>query len=96
MRITAIEMKPAKRCSGEFRHTPRGETLAFANVEFDRCFRVRGIRIREDSRGYYAAYPEIVADGKNIGEWFHPTDPEFRSAVERELLAAYAERVGVK
>ncbi len=96
MRITAIEIKPAKRASGEFRHTPRGETLAFANVEFDRCFRVRGIRIREDSRGYYASYPEIVADGKNVGEWFHPTDRNFRDAVERELLQAYAERVGVK
>lgn len=62
---------------------------AFANIVFDNCFMVRGIKIIDGNKGYFVAMPSRkTADNKNA-DVAHPVNNETRIMIENAILDKY-------
>ena len=63
----------------------------YATITFDNCFVVRNIRIVEGQKGLMVCMPSRkLADGSHR-DVAHPITNEFRSRIEKKVLAVYEE-----
>lgn len=71
---------------------------AFADVELDKCFMVKGVRVLEKDGDLYLSWPARPAkpgakDGKNYYDICFPTTKEFREECCTEVVRRYKEVV---
>jgi stage V sporulation protein G len=65
----------------------------FANVTFDDCFVVRGLKVIQGTNGYFVSMPSRKRlDGRH-GDIAHPTNMEMRKKIEDAVLYAYTSKV---
>ena len=76
----------------EVRITPRnddGRLKAFANITFDDCFVVRGLKIITGNEGLFVSMPSRKRGDGTYQDIAHPIDNDMRSAIEEAILDAY-------
>ncbi len=75
----------------EVRITPReeGRLLAFANVTFDDCFVVRGLKVIDGSDGLFISMPSRKRPDGTYQDVAHPIDNNIRMEIEDAVMAAY-------
>lgn len=80
----------------EVRLTLRGEDKlkAFANVTFDHCFVVRGLKIIAGTRGLFVSMPSRKRPNGTYQDVAHPINIEMRRLLERTVIEAYQREVG--
>lgn len=70
-----------------------GRLRAFANITFDDCFVVRGLKVIEGRDGYFIAMPSREVDGKGHGKEYrdiaHPITNDMREYIESKVLEEY-------
>jgi len=83
MRVTDVRIVPAR---------DRAERLqAFANVTFDDCFVVRGIKIIQAANGLMVAMPSRRKPDGTYQDLAHPIHAGARGDLEDAVLGAYAQ-----
>lgn len=75
----------------EVRITLRDEEKlkAFANVTFDNCFVVRGMKVIQGTAGYFVSMPSRKREDGTHSDIAHPTCMEMRQKLEEAVLKAY-------
>ncbi|RMH74207.1 MAG: hypothetical protein D6675_00680 [Gemmatimonadetes bacterium] len=70
-----------------------GRLRAFANITFDDCFVVRGLKVIEGRDGFFIAMPsrEVEGEGdrKEYRDIAHPITNEMREYIETKVLEEY-------
>ncbi len=64
---------------------------AFANITFDDCFVIRGLKVIQGSNGYFVSMPSRRRGDGTYCDVAHPTNQETRKQLEDGILKAYAE-----
>lgn len=80
----------------EVRITPRnddGRLKAFANITFDSCFVVRGLKIITGNDGLFVSMPSRKRGDGTYQDIAHPIDNEMRNTIEETILDAYYQSV---
>lgn len=80
MRVTEVRITI---CSEESR------LRAFANVTFDDCFVVRGLKIVEGNEGLFVTMPSRRRPDGTYQDVAHPVTNEARNEIESAVLEAY-------
>jgi stage V sporulation protein G len=62
---------------------------AFANITFDACFVVRGLKVLEGSKGLFVVMPSRKVKGDDYRDIAHPITAEFKDYIQQEVLKAY-------
>jgi stage V sporulation protein G len=62
---------------------------AFANITFDSCFVVRGLKVLEGSKGLFVVMPSRKVKGDDYRDIAHPITAEFKDYIQKEVLNAY-------
>jgi len=62
---------------------------AFANITFDNCFVVRGLKVLEGSKGLFVVMPSRKVKGDDYRDVAHPITAEFKDYIQQEVLKAY-------
>jgi stage V sporulation protein G len=66
---------------------------AFANITFDDCFVVSGLKVIKGDKGLFVSMPSRkLPDGK-FKDIAHPLNNETRQLIEGKVLAAYEEKL---
>lgn len=65
----------------------------FANVTFDDCFVVRGMKVVQGPKGYFVQMPNHKRLDGTHGDIAHPTTMEMRNRLEEAVLNAYTSRL---
>ncbi|HWR82533.1 MAG TPA: septation regulator SpoVG [Candidatus Deferrimicrobium sp.] len=75
----------------EVRITLRDEERlrGFANVTFDDCFVVRGMKIIKGNSGYFVAMPNRKRPDGSYQDVAHPVNKDMRKQIEETVLEAY-------
>ena len=75
----------------EVRITPRedGRLKAFANVTFDDCFVVRGLKVIDGDTGLFVSMPSRLRVDGTFQDVAHPIENEMRRDIEEAVLQAY-------
>ena len=75
----------------EIRVTLRDEEKlrGFANVTFDNCFVVRGMKIIQGSTGYFVSMPSRKRPDGTHQDIAHPVNKDMRTLIEQRVLEAY-------
>jgi stage V sporulation protein G len=75
----------------EIRVTLRDEEKlrGFANVTFDHCFVVRGMKIIQGSSGYFVSMPSRKRPDGTHQDIAHPVNKDMRVLIEKRVLEAY-------
>jgi len=75
----------------EIRVTLRDEEKlrGFANVTFDNCFVVRGMKIIQGSSGYFVSMPSRKRPDGTHQDIAHPVNKDMRVLIEKRVLEAY-------
>jgi len=75
----------------EVRITPRddGRLKAFANITFDDCFVVRGLKVIEGETGMFVSMPSRRRSDGTYQDVAHPIDNEMRENIETAVLFAF-------
>lgn len=75
----------------EIRVTLRDEEKlrGFANVTFDNCFVVRGMKIIQGSTGYFVSMPSRKRPDGTHQDIAHPVNKDMRALIEKRVLEAY-------
>lgn len=75
----------------EVRITPReeGRLLAFANVTFDDCFVVRGLKVIDGTDGLFISMPSRKRPDGTYQDVAHPIDNNIRMEIEDAVMDAY-------
>ncbi len=75
----------------EVRITPRddGRLKAFANITFDDCFVVRGLKVIEGDSGNFVSMPSRRRQDGSYQDVAHPIDNEMRTNIESAVLQAF-------
>lgn len=66
---------------------------AFANVTFDNCFLVGGLRVISGSNGLFVSYPSRKLKNGTFKDIVHPLDNDTRKLIEDKVLAAYNDKL---
>ena len=79
----------------EVRITLRNEEKlkCFANITFDDCFVVRGVKVIEGTNGRFVSMPSHKRVNGQFGDVAHPTNTEMRRKIEEAVFSAYAEKL---
>lgn len=79
----------------EIRVTLRDEEKlrGFANVTFDNCFVVRGMKIIQGSTGYFVSMPSRKRPDGTHQDIAHPVNKDMRALIEKRVLEAYEEEL---
>jgi len=67
------------------------KTKGYANVVFDNCFAVNGIKIMEGSKGLFVAYPNYK-NGDEYKNICNPTTADMKTKLETAVLEKYKEK----
>jgi len=62
---------------------------AFANITFDGCFVVRGLKVLEGTKGLFVVMPSRKVKGDDYRDVAHPITAEFKDYIQQEVLKAY-------
>jgi stage V sporulation protein G len=62
---------------------------AFANITFDACFVVRGLKVLDGSKGLFVVMPSRKVKGDDYRDIAHPITAEFKDYIQQEVLKAY-------
>ena len=62
---------------------------AFANITFDACFVVRGLKVLRGSKGLFVVMPSRKVKGDDYRDIAHPITAEFKDYIQQEVLKAY-------
>ncbi len=81
MKITEVRIFPKTNKENKLR--------AFANITFDDCFVVRGLKVIEGSKGLFVVMPSRKIKADEHRDVAHPVTAEFRDYIEKEVLKAY-------
>jgi len=75
----------------EVRITPRddGRLKAFANITFDDCFVVRGLKVIEGDNGNFVSMPSRRRHDGSYQDVAHPIDNDMRTNIESAVLQAF-------
>lgn len=75
----------------EVRITPRedGRLKAFANITFDDCFVVRGLKVIEGETGFFVSMPSRRRSDGTFQDVAHPIDNNMRGSIESAVLMAF-------
>ncbi len=75
----------------EVRITPRedGRLKAFANITFDDCFVVRGLKVIDGDTGLFISMPSRRRVDGTFQDVAHPIENEMRRNIEEAVLQAY-------
>ena len=79
----------------EIRVTLRDEDRlrGFANVTFDSCFVVRGMKIIEGNEGLFVSMPSRKRTNGTYQDIAHPINKDMRELIEKSVLKAFEEEV---
>ena len=81
MKITEIRVFPQAN--------KENKLCAFANITFDACFVVRGLKVLEGSKGLFVVMPSRKVKGDDYRDVAHPITAEFKEYIQQEVLKAY-------
>ena len=81
MKITEIRVFPQANKDNKL--------CAFANITFDNCFVVRGLKVLEGSKGLFVVMPSRKVKGDDYRDVAHPITAEFKDYIQQEVLKAY-------
>ena len=81
MKITEVRIFPKAEKDNKL--------CAFANITFDVCFVVRGLKVIEGSKGLFVVMPSRKVKGDDYRDVAHPITAEFKDYIQREVLKAY-------
>ncbi len=81
MKITEVRVFPQA--------TRENKLCAFANITFDGCFVVRGLKVLEGSKGLFVVMPSRKVKGDDYRDIAHPITAEFKDYIQQEVLKAY-------
>ena len=81
MKITEIRIFPQAN--------KENKLCAFANITFDACFVVRGLKVLEGSKGLFVVMPSRKVKGDDYRDVAHPITAEFKDYIQQEVLKAY-------
>ncbi len=62
---------------------------AIANVTFDNCFVVRGVKVISGESSYFISMPSRKRPDGTFQDIAHPTNAEMRKKMEDKILEAY-------
>ena len=80
MTITDVRIRVVKNTEGELK------LKAYADVTFDDCFVVHGLKIIEGQNGLFIAMPSKKIGNGEFKDIVHPIQPEFRNHITDCLL----------
>ncbi|MEW6684698.1 MAG: septation regulator SpoVG [Candidatus Edwardsbacteria bacterium] len=66
---------------------------AFANVTFDSCFVVRGIKVIQGTNGLFVAMPNRKLNDGTFQDVAHPINSEMRDRLQKAVLATYEKEI---
>jgi stage V sporulation protein G len=69
--------------------TGEGKLKAYVTVTFDECFVVHNVKIIEGKTGVFIAMPSRKTRAGDYKDVAHPIHPEFRAAMQKEILDKY-------
>ena len=81
MKITEVRIFPKTEKDNKL--------CAFANITFDDCFVVRGLKVIEGSKGLFVVMPSRKVKGDDYRDVAHPITAEFKDYIQQEVLKAY-------
>ena len=81
MKITEIRVFPQAN--------KENKLCAFANITFDGCFVVRGLKVLEGTKGLFVVMPSRKVKGDDYRDIAHPITAEFKDYIQKEILNAY-------
>ena len=81
MKITEIRIFPQANKDNKL--------CSFANITFDACFVVRGLKVLEGSKGLFVVMPSRKVKGDDYRDIAHPITAEFKDYIQQEVLKAY-------
>ena len=81
MKITEIRVFPQAN--------KENKLCAFANITFDNCFVVRGLKVLEGAKGLFVVMPSRKVKGDDYRDIAHPITAEFKDYIQQEVLKAY-------
>ena len=87
MEITSVEIYPI---------TKGDDLRAYANITFDNCFRVTGVRLLLRPIGYVLIMPVRKKQDGKIEQTFHPLTPEMHDRIDAAVIAEYERVTGEK
>jgi stage V sporulation protein G len=67
---------------------------AFANVTFDDCFVIRGLKIISGARGFFVSMPSRRRPDGSHQDIAHPINSNMRRTIEQRVLRAYQDEMG--
>ena len=70
-----------------------GKLIAYANMTFDDCFVVRGIKIISRSQGYFVSMPSRRSRKGVFQDVAHPITNEMRLRIESQIMSAFQEQL---
>ena len=79
MTITDVRIRVVKNTEGELK------LKAYADVTFDDCFVVHGLKIIEGQNGLFIAMPSKKIGNGEFKDIVHPIQPEFRNHITEVL-----------
>ena len=80
MTITDVRIRVVKNTEGELK------LKAYADVTFDDCFVVHGLKIIEGQNGLFIAMPSKKIGNGEFKDIVHPIQPEFRNHITEVIL----------
>jgi stage V sporulation protein G len=66
---------------------------AFANIIFDDCFVVSGLKVIRGDKGLFVSMPSRKLKDGTFKDIAHPLNNETRKLIEDKVLAAYEEKL---
>lgn len=66
---------------------------AFANIIFDDCFLVSGLKVIRGDKGLFVSMPSRKLKDGTFKDIAHPLNNETRHMIEGKVLAAYEEKL---
>lgn len=66
---------------------------AFANVTFDNCFAVRGMKVIDGNSGLFVSMPRRKRTDGTFQDIAHPINNEMRAKLEESVISAYKKEV---
>ena len=66
---------------------------AFVNITFDNVFAIKGLKVIQSRKGLLLCMPSRKAEDGTQRDIAHPISKEFRSKLEKEILAEYERAV---
>ena len=88
LRITEVQVFP-------FKESPSlGHIRGLAQIVLNGCLQIRGLRVMDGPNGLFVAYPlDPFYKGEEFKSIVTPMGDDFRSLVERTVLAEYEELI---